>query len=300
MPPEARPPPGGLPSPLRVALLTAPSALLIALSRTPVLIVFVLASLLTALALLLTGLLTGLLLILLTRALLALVLVLMVRHRTVLPRRILMSLQVANPLCASIVPRNCSNPEPELLADVRVSTPRSAPMPTAKDAITLLKADHRKVEDLFEKYASSRSKKSEIAKKICMELMIHTTIEEEIFYPACKGLVEEDNLDEAQVEHDGAKVLIAELEEGSPEDNYYDAKVKVLSEEIKHHVNEEEKRGGIFSQIKECDVDLKALGERIAARKEELMAEFTKSGIPTPVTRSMMAKSVEQGQPIGA
>jgi hypothetical protein len=125
-------------------------------------------------------------------------------------------------------------------------------------------------------------------------------IEEEIFYPACKAAVEEDNLDEAQVEHDGAKVLIAELEEGSPDDDYYDAKVKVLSEEIKHHVKEEEKPGGIFSQLKDSDVDLKALGEQIAARKEELLAEITKSGVPAPITRSMTAKSVKQGQPIGA
>jgi hypothetical protein len=173
-------------------------------------------------------------------------------------------------------------------------------MPAAKDAIALLKADHRKVEELFEKYETSRSKKAEIAKQICLELTVHTMIEEEIFYPACKEAVEEDNLDEAQVEHDGAKVLIAELEEGSPDDAYYDAKVKVLSEEIKHHVKEEEKPGGIFSQLRESDVDLKALGEQIAARKEELLIQITKSGIPAPVTRSMTAKSIEKGQPIGA
>ncbi len=173
-------------------------------------------------------------------------------------------------------------------------------MPAVKDAIALLKADHRKVEELFEKYESSRSKKADIAKQICLELTIHTMIEEEIFYPACKGAVEDDNLDEAQVEHDGAKVLIAELEEGSPDDDYYDAKVKVLSEEIKHHVKEEEQRGGIFSQIKESDVDLKALGEQMAARKDELFAQFTKSGIPAPVTRSMTAKKIEQGQPHAA
>jgi hypothetical protein len=173
-------------------------------------------------------------------------------------------------------------------------------MPAAKDAIALLKADHRKVEELFEKYETSRSKKAEIAKQICLELTVHTMIEEEIFYPACKEAVEEDNLDEAQVEHDGAKVLIAELEEGSPDDAYYDAKVKVLSEEIKHHVKEEEKPGGIFSQLKESDVDLKALGEQIAARKEELLTQIAESGIPAPVTRSMTAKSLEKGQPIGA
>ena len=170
----------------------------------------------------------------------------------------------------------------------------------AKDAITLLKADHRKVEELFEKYESARSKKADIAKHICMELTIHTIIEEEIFYPACKGAVEDDNLDEAHVEHDGAKVLIAELVEGSPRDEYYDAKVKVLSEEIKHHVKEEEQRGGIFSQMKDSEVDLKALGEQMAARKEELKTQFEKSGLPAPVTRSMKAKKIEQGQPIAA
>jgi hypothetical protein len=119
-------------------------------------------------------------------------------------------------------------------------------------------------------------------------------IEEEIFYPACKDAVEDDNLDEAQIEHDGAKVLIAELDEGSPDNDFYDAKVKVLSEEIKHHVKEEEKRGGIFSQINDSQVDLKALGEQFAVRKEELMGEFKKSGIPVPITRSMTAKPIEQ------
>ena len=170
-------------------------------------------------------------------------------------------------------------------------------MPAAKDAIALLKADHRKVEDLFEKYESSRSKKADIAKQICMELTIHTIIEEEIFYPACKGLVEEDNLDEAQVEHDGAKVLIAELEEGSPDDDYYDAKVKVLSEEIKHHVKEEEQRGGVFSGAREADLDLDALGEQMAARKEELMDQFESKGLPAPVTLTMKAPPLQQGQP---
>lgn len=170
-------------------------------------------------------------------------------------------------------------------------------MPTSKDAIALLKADHREVEELFEKYETARGKKAEIAKQICLELTVHSIIGEEIFYPACNGAVEDNNLDEAQVEHDGAKVLIAELEEGSPDDAYYDAKVKVLSEEIKHHVKEEEKRGGIFSQIKEYDVDLVALGEQMAARKEELLREFTKSGLPAPVTRSLTAKNIERGQP---
>jgi hypothetical protein len=169
-------------------------------------------------------------------------------------------------------------------------------MPSKKqDAIALLKADHRKVEDLFEKYESARSKKADIAKKICMELTVHTMIEEEIFYPACREAgVESDMMDEANVEHDGAKMLIAELENGSPEDDYYDAKVKVLSEEIKHHVKEEEKRGGIFTEARNADLDLDALGEQLAARKKELMAEFESKGIPAPVTRTMKAPPLEQ------
>jgi len=167
----------------------------------------------------------------------------------------------------------------------------------AKDAISLLKADHRKVEDLFEKYKAARAKKADIAKKICMELTIHTLIEEEIFYPACREAgVESDMMDEANVEHDGAKVLIGELEQGSPGDDYYDAKVKVLSEEIKHHVKEEEKRGGIFTEARKADLDLDALGEQMLARKQELMAQFEKSGLPKPVTLTMKADPPEQGR----
>jgi len=168
-------------------------------------------------------------------------------------------------------------------------------MPAPKDAIALLKADHRKVEELFEKYENARGKKADIAKKICMELSIHTMIEEEIFYPACrKAGVDGDMMDEANVEHDGAKSLIAELEAGSPDDDFYDAKVKVLSEEIKHHVKEEEQRGGIFSGAREAELDLAALGEQMAARKEELLAQFKASGLPTPVTRTMKAPPLEQ------
>jgi hypothetical protein len=170
-------------------------------------------------------------------------------------------------------------------------------MPAAKkDAIALLKADHRKVEDLFEKYEGARTKKDDIAKQICMALTIHTMIEEEIFYPACREAgVESDMMDEANVEHDGAKTLIAELEAGSPDDDFYDA--KVLSEEIKHHVKEEEKRGGIFTGAREADLDLDALGEQMAARKEELMEQFESKGLPTPVTITMKAPPPEQGRP---
>ena len=169
------------------------------------------------------------------------------------------------------------------------------PAKKTQDAIALLSADHRKVEALFEKYESARAKKADIAKQICMELTIHTMIEEEIFYPACReGGVDSDIMNEANVEHDGAKTLIAELENGSPDDEFYDAKVKVLSEEIKHHVKEEEKRGGVFAQAKEKDLDLDALGAQIAARKKELQAAFEENGLPPPMTVTMKAPPLEQ------
>ena len=143
------------------------------------------------------------------------------------------------------------------------------------NAIEMLKADHRKVEDLFEKYEKSRGKKAEIAKNICLELIVHTMLEEETFYPACREVgVEEDKMDEAGVEHDGAKVLISELQKGSPDDDYYDAKVKVLSEEIKHHVKEEEMREGVFAQTIAKGVDLEAVGEDMAACKKEILADM--------------------------
>ncbi len=151
------------------------------------------------------------------------------------------------------------------------------------DAIALLKADHRKVEQLFEQFekAKAANRKQEIAHQICTELKIHTMIEEEIFYPAFRGKIEDDTLDEAYVEHDGAKVLINDIEAGSPEDDFYDAKVTVLSEEIKHHVKEEERQSdGMFAQCRKTDVDLVELRDRMMARKEELMAQAKASGLP--------------------
>lgn len=168
-----------------------------------------------------------------------------------------------------------------------------------QDAIALLKADHREVEELFEKYETARSKRAGIAKKICTALTIHTMIEEEVFYPACREAgVEGNMLDEAYVEHDGAKVLIAELENGSPDDRYYDAKVKVLSEEIKHHVKEEEKRDGVFSQARKAGLDLDMLGRQLAARKKVLKAAIEQNGLPAPVSVTMKAPPLEQHVPV--
>ena len=142
-----------------------------------------------------------------------------------------------------------------------------------QDAIALLKADHRAVEELFEKFetASGEGRKRTIAEEICLELSVHAQIEEEIFYPACEGKVDEDLLKESYVEHDGAKVLIAEISSGGPDDEFYDAKVKVLGENIKHHVKEEEQAGGLFAQAKKSDMDLDEIGQQMKARKDELM-----------------------------
>lgn len=153
---------------------------------------------------------------------------------------------------------------------------------TYTDAIALLKADHRKVEGLFEKFESAGSaSKQKLAMEICNELKIHTIIEEEVFYPALKGKIEEDTWTEAYVEHDGAKVLVNDIVAGSPDDEFYDAKVHVLSEEIKHHVHEEERRQeGMFAQAREAGVDLIGLRDQMLARKKELMAQAKNGGLP--------------------
>jgi len=164
-----------------------------------------------------------------------------------------------------------------------------------QDAIALLKSDHRKVEELFEKFekASGEGRKKSIAEEICLELSVHAQIEEEIFYPACEGKVDEDLLKESYVEHDGAKVLIAEIIKGGPDDEYYDSKVKVLSEEIEHHVEEEEKRmEGLFAQARKAELNMDALGQQLAARKAELTEQFKASGIPTPKLTTMEDVSV--------
>lgn len=165
----------------------------------------------------------------------------------------------------------------------------------AEDAIALLKADHRKVEGLFAKYAKSKKaeQKSELARQICQELIIHTMIEEEIFYPAVRAEVGDEALmNEAQVEHDSAKGLIIELLGGSPKDEFYDAKVTVLCEQIRHHVQEEEKRAeGMFAEAKAAGVDVKGLGAKIAQRKAELLARAKTGELPTPKRPSFQRSS---------
>ena len=143
-----------------------------------------------------------------------------------------------------------------------------------EDAIALLKADHREVEGYFEEFEKARSadRKQDLAQRICGALTVHATIEEEIYYPAfLKATDEEDLHHEAVVEHEGAKRLIAEIEASGPDDDYFDAKVTVLSEMIKHHVKEEEQPGGLFAKSRQSEMDLDSLGEQLASRKAELM-----------------------------
>lgn len=142
-----------------------------------------------------------------------------------------------------------------------------------KDAIAVLKADHREVEGWFAQIKKTRSaeRKQDLASRICNALRVHMTIEEEIFYPPFLEATEDKELHhEAEVEHAGAKKLIEEIEDCRPDDEYFDAKVTVLSEMIKHHVKEEEQSGGMFAEARKSDMDLAALGARLIARKKEL------------------------------
>ena len=148
------------------------------------------------------------------------------------------------------------------------------------DAISLLTQDHSKVKRLLAALDTTTeravNRREALLKEIETEIKIHSKVEEEIFYPACREAgVDSDIMNEANVEHDGAKTLIAELESGSPDDEFYDAKVKVLSEEIKHHVNEEEKRDGILAKAKSSGLDVDQIGQRLSQRKAELMARIT-------------------------
>jgi hemerythrin superfamily protein len=149
-------------------------------------------------------------------------------------------------------------------------------MAAGQDAIALLTADHREVSDMFEQFDQlgdrATTSKEKLKDKICKALIAHTTIEEEIFYPAVRAKIEEgeDMVDEAVVEHAAAKDLIQQLQEMQPDDELYDAKVKVLGEQIEHHVKEEEKE--MFPKVKKSGLDLLALGQEMAMRKQELMA----------------------------
>lgn len=156
---------------------------------------------------------------------------------------------------------------------------KTASASAGPDAIKLLTADHREVKALFQEYQkmvdheAEDDEKHPIAQQICMLLTVHAQIEEEIFYPAAKDSIQEEDLvDEATVEHASAKDLIAQLQESDPSDELFDAKVKVLGEYIDHHVKEEESE--MFPQARKAKMDLAALGEQLGARKVELMEQL--------------------------
>ena len=148
------------------------------------------------------------------------------------------------------------------------------------DAIEMLMEDHRRVEEMFEEFESTKDdedddEKAQRVGAICLELTIHATLEEEIFYPAARAALGEegdDLLDEAEVEHDSARMLIAQLAEAVPGEDLYDAKVKVLGEYVKHHVAEEE--GELFPKLRDTEFDSQALAEEMTERKEQLRDEL--------------------------
>ena len=143
-------------------------------------------------------------------------------------------------------------------------------------ALELLEEDHQQVDDFFDEYETleDAAEKEELALKICLALTVHTQIEEEIFYPAVREAIEKAELiDEAIVEHAAAKQLIAEIEEMDPAEELYDAKVKVLGEQVRHHVEEEEDK--LFPEIESSELDLEAIGKKMAERKAALLKETT-------------------------
>lgn len=143
-----------------------------------------------------------------------------------------------------------------------------------QDAIALLTEDHQQVKKMFQQFEKLKEggnddAKGELVQKICAALTAHATVEEEIFYPAVREAIDdEDLMDEADVEHASAKELIAQLEAASPGDDHYDAKITVLGEQIDHHVKEEQDE--MFPKARKAKIDLSALGEQIEKRKKDL------------------------------
>lgn len=158
-----------------------------------------------------------------------------------------------------------------------MSTAKKTPTPhepaQPKDAVAMLKADHKKVTELFEEFekTQSSSKKAALVAEICTELTVHAQLEEEIFYPAVKEALRDDELvPEATVEHATVKDLIAQVKDVEPDGEDYDAKVKVMSEYVKHHVKEEQNE--MFPKAQKTKLDMVALKDQMTARKEELLA----------------------------
>lgn len=164
---------------------------------------------------------------------------------------------------------------PALTRLARQMTAALAELVAPTDALSLLQQDHRTVKELFEAYekADRNAEKGRIAGQICLELRVHAKLEEELVYPPAHEKIEEDVVDEAMVEHAAAKNLIEQIEGMKPGEHLYDAKVKVLSEYIKHHVVEEENE--MFPQLRSSGIDLEALGEKLRARKQQLLEQLS-------------------------
>ena len=161
------------------------------------------------------------------------------------------------------------------MATARKTTPARKAAAKPQDAIAMLRADHKNVSALFEQFEKSRSpaKKKSLVQQICLELTVHAQIEEEIFYPAVQqALRDKELVPEARVEHASLKALIAQVEGVEPEGEMYDARVKVMSEYVKHHVKEEQNE--MFPKVKTSRLDLAALGAQRDARKLELKAQL--------------------------
>jgi len=163
-----------------------------------------------------------------------------------------------------------------------------------QNAISMLKSDHSNVKELFDKFeaANGAASKRKLVSEAVQELKVHATVEEELFYPALRQQMEDEEglLDEADEEHHVAKLLIAELEQMQGDEDHWEAKFKVLAESIRHHIKEEE--GELFPEAKKTDIDFVLLGERMAERKAKLMSE----GVPPDFESKMIAKCGLRGE----
>jgi hemerythrin superfamily protein len=169
--------------------------------------------------------------------------------------------------------RKTSRPAESKRKKSETSPSFSAP---SKDAVELLEEDHRKVEELFDEFDEAEEddeRRGELAKQICRELTVHAEIEEEIFYPrALEATKDNELIDEAIVEHASVKHLIGEIEEMEPGDNLFDARIRVLEEMVKRHIQEEEEE--LFPELTSAGMDTAAVGQELARRKQELLAEM--------------------------
>jgi len=164
------------------------------------------------------------------------------------------------------------------------------PRSDAPSAISLLKSDHREVDALFSQFekATGAARKQTIVQKICDALTVHMKIEEDVFYPQARDALKragEDLLDEAEVEHEGMKWRIGLLQKMKPEDDLYDAEVKVLAEYVRHHVKEEERK--LFPRLYLSDFDNAGVGEQLALKKEQL------TGKPVKEKPSLIERGIE-------